>query len=190
MCVMRESRCITPGVVVVTAALAGCTSGGGAAQAPPLAQPTRVDCVAVLGGMRPNPEVPLASVPLSGVPQDKLIADLTDDEMNRFCDYLTCITQNGYGHGSVETGPKFHPRSPAVLTGGISVYPYAYDAGEDLLGQQTRAECADFTRRTWGSCHAGVWEEWVREAQWVPTQALPWVMHGMAYRTMVQECGF
>ena len=183
------SRCVA-GLSLLLVASLGCSPSGGGGLAPPLAEPTHVDCVAVLGVNRPYPEVPLESIPLSGVPPDKLIRDLTDDEMNRFCDYLTCISQNGYGHGFVQSGPYFHPRSPAVLSGGFTAYPTGYAAGEVPYGEQTRAECADFERRTWGACHAGVWEEWVREAQWVPTQALQWVMQGPAYRTMVQECGF
>jgi hypothetical protein len=187
---MRRACCIAGLSILALALLECCTSGAGLAEIPPLPEPTRVDCVAVLGVNRPYPEVPLESVPLSGVPRDKLIRDLTSDEMNRFCDYLSCISSNGYGHGFVQSGMKFHPRSPAVLAGGISAYAYAYGSGEESSGDQTRAECADFTRRTWGACHAGVWEEWVREAQWVPEQALQWVMHGPAYRAAIQECGF
>jgi hypothetical protein len=132
--------------------------------------------------------MPLESVPLSRLPRQKLLSELTDDEMGRFCDYLNCLTLNGYGHSAFFDGAKLHPRSPPILGGGFSVYlSMPYDKGGN---EPTRADCAQLNRQTWGACHVGVWEDWVREAQWVPPQAALWVLQSPAYRTMIQECGF
>jgi len=59
-----------------------------------------VDCVAVLGSPPPSAQTPLAGLPYSGVPRDKLIGELTDDELGRLCDFDQCLFENGYRHAN------------------------------------------------------------------------------------------
>jgi hypothetical protein len=63
---------------------------------PPIVYSWVVDCVAVLGIPPPSTQTPLEAIALSGLPRDKFISQLTDDELVTLADFDACVLNNGY----------------------------------------------------------------------------------------------
>jgi hypothetical protein len=114
---VKKLWAVTHVVIVASTCVAAC--GGSEAS---LSRGTwAIDCVAVVGA--PVSELtPLSAVPYSGVPRDKLISELTDDELLRLSDFLQCITGNGYHYvcdrakDSGRLDSVMRVESPMVLT--------------------------------------------------------------------------
>jgi hypothetical protein len=143
-----------------------------------------VDCVAVLGGPRPSSQSPLDAVPRSGVPREKQIAALSDEDLGRLCDFDACITSNGYRRTCDGSGPQLQPEVVSTLSSAVvSCYPTPAGAVQD--GWDSREDCMSIYRAYFASCHVSSWEDCLREWAWAPLAAFTW---GPDCATTVAEC--
>ncbi|MCL2726290.1 MAG: hypothetical protein FWD69_17855 [Polyangiaceae bacterium] len=122
-----------------------------------------IDCVAVVG-MPVSALTPLSAVPYSGVPREKLIKELTDEEIGRFSDFVQCLGGNGYHFVCVKARDN-RVEGPEVLTDYLGTcfrtpFPYLGPGG----GTETREEVVRFFREYYGSCGVGIYEDCNREA--------------------------
>jgi hypothetical protein len=134
-----------------------------------------IDCVAVLGAPNvgsPTVPLPLEGVPYSGAPRDKLIGDLTDDELGRLCDFDACLGMNGYRHdfctdrycptevpGDPPVGP-FHLETLPFLADEMYTF-YATSYGESPIPSR-EDDIAEY-RNYFAACHVAAWEDCSRE---------------------------
>jgi hypothetical protein len=180
------------GAVSLVAA-ASCNSP--AAQLPPILRGTQtltVDCIAVLGTMPPSARTPLASVPYSGAPRDKTIADLTDDELIQLVDFDDCVGQNGFGRNCYDTPPKFVQEVPAIIAGAArTCYPTQIDDPSAPPYDYSREADMYVYRNQYGSCPVGPMEDCFRERA-----VQPWGVEDQAlwapdcYSTAIFNCVF
>jgi hypothetical protein len=131
-----------------------------------------VDCVSVLGIPTPSGQMPLAAVPLSGLPRDVHIGDLSDAQLGHLADYTACLFGNGYRHdccsdtacphtvpGDPPIGP-FRLETVPLLADALSTcYPTTY--GES--SSPSRENNMSLDRGTFGNCHVGLYEDCMRE---------------------------
>jgi len=146
-----------------------CVAACGNGDAPRVNGTWAIDCVAVVGA--PVSELtPLSAVPYSGVPRDKLISELTDDELLRLSDFLQCITGNGYHYvcdhakSSGRLDSVMRVESPMVLTNYVTSCartPDNYMGGNNA--PEVREEMPRFYRTYYGSCLVGIYEDCNRE---------------------------
>jgi len=121
-----------------------------------------IDCVAVVGA--PVSELtPLSAVPYSGVPRDKLISELTDEEIGKLSDFIHCVIGNGYHYVLLKARDR-RIEAPAALQDYLMAcfrtpFPYLGPGA----GSETREEEVRFIREYYGFCGVAVYEDCMRE---------------------------
>jgi hypothetical protein len=156
--VVRVKRVVAPSLGVVLFSFAACGSDGTTTRVG--AATWAIDCVAVLGSSQPTPLMPLSTVPVSGLPRDKHIAELSDAELGLFCDFLQCQTVNGYREVCYRGGTSVLPiLSDAVATCRRMPIPY-FGSNGDL---ESREDCIQFYRAYWSRCSVALMEDCGRE---------------------------
>lgn len=157
--------------------LAGAAQGGCSSPDAPRYPPSPVDCVAVLGAPPASPQMLRGrfpeGVPYSGLDRSKLIGQLTDDELSRFCDYLNCVEVNGYSRALYEGGRSGFEEEglPLAVQWMATVVPFvsrdpAFWGHE--AGDTERGSCMDLNRKYFASCAVGATEDCMRENACVP----------------------
>jgi len=146
-----------------------CVAACGNGDAPRVNGTWAIDCVAVVGA--PVSELtPLSAVPYSGVPRDKLISELTDDELLRLSDFIYCAGSNGYHYvcdyvkDRNRLDPVLRVESPIVLANYVTSCartPDHYMGGNAV--PDVREEVPRFFRTYYGSCGVAVFEDCARE---------------------------
>jgi len=146
-----------------------CVAACGGGDAPRVDGTWAIDCMAVVGA--PASELtPLSAVPYSGAPRDKLISELTDEELLRLADFTYCVGSGGYhfvcDHAKDRNrlDPVMRVESPMVLTDYVVSCvrtPDHYMGGSAVL--EVREEAPRFFRTYYGSCGVAVFEDCARE---------------------------
>jgi hypothetical protein len=151
---------------------------------------------------------PLDGVPFSGVPRDKLVSELTDEEIGQYCDFVECLAANGrgracyhFGEAQYFGGDKFQLETvPMLAVLGQAVvhtcYPTPWNegmlppGGNDItLG--SRESCTNILRNYEGGCHVGPHEDCMR--MWDVSVGMlgssEWPYSTDACQTSKRECG-
>lgn len=159
--------------VVFAGAAAVTIAFGACGQSPPAApNTTAIDCVALMGVPTPSPLTPLAALPRSGVPRDKLIGELTDAELGRLVDFEACLSLNGYLHDCcsenycmpvLPTEPPIGPFHLETVPLIASLVTTCTRSTEAESGDPSREATMQLYRKQFGACHAGLWEDCDRE---------------------------
>ena len=139
-----------------------CVAACGGSDSPYRSGTWAIDCVAVVG-MPVSELTPLSAVPYSGVPREKLIKNLTDEEIGRLSDFMQCLSGGGYHAVCVEARGN-RVEGPEVLTDYLGTcfrtpFPYLGHGG----GSETREEVSRFLREYYGACGVGITEDCSRE---------------------------
>lgn len=163
----RSSWIILAAATIV--AVAACGAG------PAAPETYAIDCVAVLGMLGQMPltqKVPPSSMPYSGVPRDKVIADLSDAEIGKLADFETCIVGNGYRHvcyfykSHVTQGidGSFRLNTvPLIAETSVLDFCYSTQGGPSADSIHSREVWASIMRRQFGDCPVAGWEDCDRE---------------------------
>jgi len=172
---------------MVAAALFGaadCNVDGSTAGAPGTSGTWSIDCVAVLGAPPASARTPLAGTPYSGVPRDKLISELSDQELAQLCDFDACLRYDGYSRKCYTGGPSFQLEAPPVVSDAmLTCEPTAAGVVQDSW--DNRENCMSTYRNYFATCHVGSWEDCLREASSDPLAAATW---GPDCATTRNEC--
>lgn len=131
-----------------------------------------VDCVAVLGTPTIG-QMTLDAVPFSGLPRDKTIGELTDDEVGHLADYAVCLFGNGYRHDCCSSTqcPYTVPGDPPIGPFRLETIPllasevstcYATTYGESQT--PSREAWVSIYQGTFPNCHVGLYEDCLRES--------------------------
>jgi hypothetical protein len=177
---------IVNSMLSVAAAMVGCDDS---APAPPIVntETWEVDCVAVLGTLPPSAQMPLESIPYSGVARDKRISDLSDEERGRLCDFGVCLRANGYRRRCgrqqfpLETIDLLYKWNQTPLT----CYPIAPDDPGPNDSLYSRESCVALGRTQNIQCTVGLSEDCTRERASNPIGAIGW---GPSCELMERTC--
>jgi hypothetical protein len=130
-----------------------------------------IDCVSVLGIPPPSGQTPLAAVPLSGLPRDQRIGELTYDQVGHLVDYVVCLFGNGYRHDccsntqcpyTVPSDPPIGPfrlETVPLIAGNVSTcYATTYDESDT----PSREAWISLDLDNFANCHVGLYEDCMR----------------------------
>lgn len=152
----------------------------------------RIDCVAVLGAPPPSARTPLEGIPFSGLPRDKLLADLTPDELDHLCEFDACMGTNGFLRdcytGGTSTPGGFQQETVDLVSGFLlTCYQQTdlIDNDTHQYGYPTLEDARSIYHQYYGTCHVGSWEDCVREKTSDPFGTNTWAPD---CATTQQEC--
>lgn len=122
-----------------------------------------VDCVAVLGAPPAVATMNPSAMPFSGVRREETVAALSDAELGSFCDFLQCLSGNGYNYVCEQSRLE----APSLVEEAVTSCrrtPSGYfnNRGGDLK-PDSRESCVDLLRRYSGRCRVGLVEDCNRE---------------------------
>lgn len=147
-----------------------------------------IDCVAVLGMLRPSTPLPLESVPYSGVPRDKRFGELTEEELFRLCDFNSCAGSNGYQRECFHSAAELQLETVPLISEAIftcrRVKPFEL---KDYGSMPSRENCMEIYRGALARCLVAASEDCNREGWTNPLAAPNW---GPSCERSRQECGF
>jgi len=124
-----------------------------------------VDCVAISGAMQLTALTPLESVPYTGLPREKYLGDLTDQQIGVLCDFERCLADNGYRYVCNPYGKESFrlEADPLFAEAAISCYSTPNKYMGQYSVEDSHEDCVDFSRRYFSSCHVAVLEDCLRE---------------------------
>jgi hypothetical protein len=102
-------------------------------------------------------------VPYSGAPRDKLIGELTDEELGQLADFTYCVVGNGYHYVQLKARDR-RLEAPAVLTDYVLA---CFRTPPQYMGwgatAETRGEEVRFLPEYYGASGVGIYEDCIRE---------------------------
>jgi hypothetical protein len=113
----------------------------------------------------------VAAIPLTGLPRDSRLTELTDAQLGRLVDWSVCLFGNGYRHACCNSTmcPSTPPGYPAIgpfrdetaplLADTVST---CYATPADEASAPSREEVMTLYRSTYGNCHVGLYEDCMR----------------------------
>lgn len=142
---------------------------GGESSAPALGE-RAIDCVALFGRAPDYAGRPLDQLPLSGVPRNKRVGELTDAELARFSDYYACIGQPYRAACYYESTAEreyppapFRLEAPTILSDVVEVCSLDSPASPSRSHScENRDLCMDSLRRYNGRCPVDLSEDCAR----------------------------
>jgi len=115
---------------------------------------------------------PLAGVPYSGVPRQKHVGDLNDDDLAQLADSLACLNLNGYGRDCYlpSDGAKYITNDPACI-GGWTCHPTEVEDPATPPYDYSRESVMYVYRNQFSACPVAVLEDCGRERVSIPVGA-------------------